>query len=613
MASAVALNYFIRFRYLEVYTTLKEPPLVKSDAKELHPDVNTTEPPPNFHNYLDDFLEAVRIFGFLEKPVFHELARHLQTRRLIAGDSISLDQDKNFYCVIDGLVQVYTKTGDTQADEGGWGEGSMNGYQLLNEVGSGGTLSSLFTILSLFTEDVRISWQDSATNAEHIDDPDSYAPRERTRLYRSDSDVSHIDLGNAGLGSSTTPTVVDSHSRRNPTISSPESTVLGSDTASQYSHRTRTQQRYSTVDHARLPEDSAVALEVEDATLAVIPAEAFRRLVKQFPKASAHIVQGAGSLYAPDAVTDEFLPYSNLDEILASDYQCCSQVSGTYDRSHPDGRGHKQDSLSSSTAVILRGWWTPGQSAPGILKPMIPTTMQHLRHRFDKKSGDDSPPDYFNFHRSSESINRITDDSVFTESPILTSQAPSGSSRESAGISRTHLSRHAVQAGDLHTTAGLNDPYRGIHRSFSTVGSGSRSGVSLGHSHVDEAEHIQMDEFDLKEEVMSCIAKSIGLHQPPISESDTGEASPSFSAVGSQTGGTRSPNAFTSFSSLTMLETADDVSSVTGDSTAVSSQGLGILDNEVEILYFAAGSTLARVGERHPGAILSLITSLTQV
>lgn len=69
IASAVALNYFIRFRYLNVYATLKEPPLVKSDAKELHPDVNTTETPPNFHNYLDDFLEAVRIFGFLEKPV----------------------------------------------------------------------------------------------------------------------------------------------------------------------------------------------------------------------------------------------------------------------------------------------------------------------------------------------------------------------------------------------------------------------------------------------------------------------------------------------------------------------------------------------------------------
>ena len=66
--SLVALNYFIRFRYLNKYTKLNEPPLVKSDAQELHPDVNTPEAAPAFHNYLDEFLQAVRVFGFLEKP-----------------------------------------------------------------------------------------------------------------------------------------------------------------------------------------------------------------------------------------------------------------------------------------------------------------------------------------------------------------------------------------------------------------------------------------------------------------------------------------------------------------------------------------------------------------
>lgn len=42
---------------------------MKPDVNALHPDVNTTEPPPAFHNYLDDFLQAIRVFGFLEKPV----------------------------------------------------------------------------------------------------------------------------------------------------------------------------------------------------------------------------------------------------------------------------------------------------------------------------------------------------------------------------------------------------------------------------------------------------------------------------------------------------------------------------------------------------------------
>lgn len=69
VASGVALNYWIRFRYLNNYSQLKEPPLHKPDANELHPDINSPDPAPVFHNYLDDFLQAVRVFGFLEKPV----------------------------------------------------------------------------------------------------------------------------------------------------------------------------------------------------------------------------------------------------------------------------------------------------------------------------------------------------------------------------------------------------------------------------------------------------------------------------------------------------------------------------------------------------------------
>jgi lysophospholipid hydrolase len=77
---AVALNYWIRFRYLNTYAQLKEPPLLKTDAQELHPDVNTTETPPAFHNYLDEFLQAVRIFGFLEKPVRNLSESHPELR-----------------------------------------------------------------------------------------------------------------------------------------------------------------------------------------------------------------------------------------------------------------------------------------------------------------------------------------------------------------------------------------------------------------------------------------------------------------------------------------------------------------------------------------------------
>jgi lysophospholipid hydrolase len=44
-------------------------PLGKPDPVELHPDIQADQRPQTFHNYLDEFLLAVRVFGFLEKPV----------------------------------------------------------------------------------------------------------------------------------------------------------------------------------------------------------------------------------------------------------------------------------------------------------------------------------------------------------------------------------------------------------------------------------------------------------------------------------------------------------------------------------------------------------------
>jgi len=239
--------------------------------------------------------------------VFHELARHLQTRRLIAGDSLSLDQDRSFYCVVDGMVQVFAQTGQpVSAQKGSWDEEDMNGYQLLNEVGSGGTLSSLFTILSLFTEDVKMSWQDGDP-VEVIPDGLSDSPPipARNRTQRANSDVSQLDLG------TDLPIYPP---RRNPSFSSSSGSTIHafSDTTSPRSHATsRYEGDFETPLISHPPSSDTprlfprrglqtptqvhhgvVARATEDTTLAVIPAEAFRRLTKKFPKATGHIVQG---------------------------------------------------------------------------------------------------------------------------------------------------------------------------------------------------------------------------------------------------------------------------------------------------------------------------------
>jgi lysophospholipid hydrolase len=204
------------------------------------------------------------------------------------------------------MVQVYAPSGKpTEFQSGSWENEHMNGYELMNEVGSGGTLSSLFTILSLFTEDVKISWKNYGFSHGDRDGPGLDVPTvpHPGRSKRANSDVSHLDLHRQAQ-------YVQAERERSPSVSSNSSTIhpreLKTPTpfASRYADRPtstplnfRSQRRMS--NHLTQIHHGTVARATEDTTLAVIPAEAFRRLTQKFPNASAHIVQGKLSLSTP--------------------------------------------------------------------------------------------------------------------------------------------------------------------------------------------------------------------------------------------------------------------------------------------------------------------------
>ena len=613
--------------------------MVKADAQELHPDVNTPEQPANFHNYLDEFLQAVRVFGFLEKPVrnanlvcslcvshgplqvFHELARHLQTRRLLAGDTLSLDQDKSFYCVIDGNVQVYAQTGQpTQPGRSGvWDEEDMNGYQLLNQVGSGGTLSSLFTILSLFTENVKMSWQDGDRPDEHLDghlpSPTPRVPL-RTRAHRSNSDVSQFDLTAA-------PSTPGRRSRA-ASVSSSGSTIHAADVTSPRSPRGRSasqDSRYTGTpsrgvpSSARVPGSTStttetqshygvVARAAEDSTLAVIPAEAFQRLTKKFPKAAAHIVQGQILFHPPHGIRCS--PGSFVTAVILTRF---SRV--TFNAAH--------NYLGLTTEVLRTEKAINDIACHPLPQSFYQGGLRQLRQRFDGvsiSSDSDTESDYFSHssHTSSKS-------SFLQE--IRKPKAQTGSVSTGAGVNtkyspatpfKGHGSRHFIQAGDLLTSTGnLTESPQAVARTLSGNGI---FGAPTPRPDILElhTQRLTTDEFDLKEEVMSCIAKSIGLIQPPISGGDSVEASPAFPP--SDGGISRQGGFKSSFGSLSLLEVGmDDASSSrTESSSSILTDGyMSNLDNEVEILFFPAGSILAKAGERNTGEIDKSITTTLDV
>ncbi|CAK5264734.1 unnamed protein product, partial [Mycena citricolor] len=485
--------------------------------------------------------------------VFHELARHLQTRRLIAGDSISLDQDKSFYCVIDGMVQVFAHAGqETEERVGAWENEEMNGYQLLNEVGSGGTLSSLFTILSLFTEDVKMSWQDDHDDSESIlsgglsmSSPGT-AKRFRRMSSSSSASTVHADEIAPRSGSMSPLFVGEPSSYRTPPLTRP--TPPPDRPANLYR--------------------GLVARATEDTTLAVIPAEAFRRLTKKFPKATGHIVQVIVTRFARVTFNAAHKYLGLTSEILRTELAMNDIACHPLPASFYEGGG-----------------------------------LEQLRQRFDGGKKTRESADYFSSNESLFSSRPSSEESVRTAPTEKAAPRPM-----STAPLRSH-SRQSVNAGDLMTsTAQLNDTYPALKRTFSILNTPliTRQTPMLSDAiHGRSSSSVSLDsDFDLRDEVMSCIAKSIGLLQPPLVASESVEASPAFLPYDAQPGRRSSSDLFSSsFGSLSLLDIGDDGSSLTGGSSTVASGDdyLSGLDNEVEILFFPAGSSLAKAGELNTG------------
>lgn len=197
-------------------------------------------------SYLDEFLTAIKIFGYLEKPVFNELTRSMRTQKLDADEVLYVDESLGFAIVVEGNVQIYTKVNNQTNNDTSFSmdddqsEGSSEifvlneeRYQLLNEVKTGNPLSSLVNILSLFTD------EDDANGIQ--------SPTIRQRLPDGSFAQLHPDVD--------IPTLSLDHEDVFPTT------------------------------------PNIIARATSDSTIAIIPADAFRRLKRKHPRSSSHIVQ----------------------------------------------------------------------------------------------------------------------------------------------------------------------------------------------------------------------------------------------------------------------------------------------------------------------------------
>jgi lysophospholipid hydrolase len=292
MASAV--TWIVRYRYLNMYSRLPPEPQRKEPELDLPPESHEEGDKPGLTNYLDEFLSAIKIFGYLDRPVFHELTRSMQTRKLIAGETLNLEDEQGFCLVVDGLVEIFVKSSNrNQGMDGTDSEDEHHQpYQLLTEVRNGAPMSSLFSIMSLFTEDVRLRLPVEGNSSSRADFNNRHHPSSAT--------LSHSRQMSDSFPS--TPHL-DNDSKRASIVEEPQVVPVGSPNGSYFEQRIPHMSLDEPSHGARPPtrphpkrmatnsvHPDIVARATVDTTIAIIPANAFRRLIKMYPKSTAHIV-----------------------------------------------------------------------------------------------------------------------------------------------------------------------------------------------------------------------------------------------------------------------------------------------------------------------------------
>ena len=109
-----------RYRLFNSWSRLPEVVVAPRNAFDLKPDTTTIEQENRYPDeFMNAFLSSIKVFGYLDRPVFHELSKNLKTRKLKPGQVLFSEEmdSQDFYIVVEGKVSVYIKQSVSGSDE----------------------------------------------------------------------------------------------------------------------------------------------------------------------------------------------------------------------------------------------------------------------------------------------------------------------------------------------------------------------------------------------------------------------------------------------------------------------------------------------------------------
>ena len=603
-----------------MYSHLPPEPQRKDPQIDVFPESQEGDSKPGLSNYLDEFLSAIKVFGYLERHVFHELTRTMQTRKLIAGETLLLEEEKGFCLVVDGLVQIFVKSNriggaqskdfihagdESHSDDPSQHEGNQ-GYQLLTEVKNGAPMSSLFSILSLFTEDVKLRYDrsessglDSEPNTAGFNHPKfgSHASAAAGRPITPESGVTSPVI--APLS----PNIRPGNRPRRPSnltrLSAGKlSTIPPLDLdvdQEEHAHHEKHYQ-FSKPRRTKSAHPDIVARATTDTTIAIIPATAFHRLTRAYPKATAHIIQVILTRLQRVTLATGQTYLGLTSEVLQTE-----KLMNRY--------------TSYELPSFLRG------SALERLKGKFQTEKERIGREEGMKgialhNGSSGQP-----RRWSSGLRR----EAATQAQLAMLRRAAPSADTSPRVTTPGLERSGISAGDLLTNTNPTRPgSRHSRVSFSQPAENlpSLQREALSPLEQESATHFtspirpsihlqRQDSLDedtqFRESILECVMKAIGLtsSRNSIRKPVSVEQSPRLVSYDSRRQKAVFNNAFGLIDPYEASADGDTDSvtsaSVAASSTTTPTNLLEELRNEIEIVYFSKDAVLVEQGERNPG------------
>ncbi|KAK3687666.1 hypothetical protein B0T22DRAFT_375297 [Podospora appendiculata] len=609
-----AVSWVVRYRYLNMYSRLPPEPQRKEPDVDLFPDTQEEGAKHGLASYFDEFLSAIKIFGYLERPVFHELTRSMQTRKLIAGETLNLEEEKGFCIVVDGMVEIFVKSSrdnrcsfdsphpagpfqPSSSEDETFAPGQQR-YQLLTEVRNGAPMSSLFSIMSLFTEDIQLRYPDDDNSEPGTADASTVLPGfPASAGFRKPHDMP-VSFPNSphfegpGKKAAVQVPLPDPlslpESGQNFSNIPPMSLDAG---APARPRRPMPQRRGTSSAHPDI-----IARATVDTTIAIIPASAFRRLIRIYPKATAHIVHVILSRFQRVTLATAYSYLGLTGEVLQIERNVLKY---TMRQLPNDLRGDALDRLKEKfnrerermgeeevgKGIALHNVHAGRRrrSTTTLRKEAALQAFSKQRHR--SEVGNMMAP----------SLERSPRDTPSPGDLLANIQASRGG--DSQRPSSADLSATQSPQIDLQNTM---SPL--TQRAFNPFASHRNT-----HATLDKRETLDEDNM-FRESILDCMFKSIGLtgsgsgHQEPEST----QASPRLVSFDQRRQkAVFSHNAFGFMDALDGSGDCDTESMTSGGHTASPTANAHVLaqdmKDEVEIVFFPKGSVLVEQGERNPG------------